>query len=66
MPNPTPKRAVYLLLLIPVIGLLCVPLYNRDTPTLWGFPFFYWYQLLWVPLTVLLIWFVYRNTHHED
>ena len=66
MANPTPKRAVYLLLLVPVIGLLCVPLYNIDAPSLWGFPFFYWYQLLWVPLTVLLIWFVYRSTHHED
>jgi hypothetical protein len=28
---------------------------------LFGFPFYYWYQLAWVPLTSLLIWIVYRN-----
>ncbi len=64
-----PKRsskAIHLLLLLPYLGLLWVPLYNRRDPTLFGFPFFYWYQLLWVPLTVLLIWAVYRRVAHED
>ena len=37
-----------LLLLIPFAALLWVPFYNTSEPTLWGFPFFYWYQLLWV------------------
>jgi hypothetical protein len=27
-----------------------------------GFPFFYWYQLLWVPITSLLIYIVYLKT----
>jgi len=27
---------------------------------LMGFPFFYWYQLLWVPLTSLILFVVYR------
>lgn len=49
------------LLLLPFIGLLWVPFYNSELPSLWGFPFFYWYQLAWVPLTSLLIWIVYRN-----
>ena len=31
-----------------LIGTLWVPFYNHLTPTLWGFPFFYWYQLIWV------------------
>ena len=43
------KAAV--LLAIPILALLLVPLYARATPRLWGVPFFYWYQLLWVPLT---------------
>jgi hypothetical protein len=30
-----------------------VPTYSHETPVLWGFPFFYWYQLLWVLLTPL-------------
>lgn len=50
-----------ILLLLPFIGLLLTPLYNSETPTLFGFPFFYWYQLAWVPLTSLLIWIVYRS-----
>jgi hypothetical protein len=64
-----PKRgskAIHLLLLLPYLGLLWVPLYNRRDPVLFGFPFFYWYQLLWVPITVLLIWAVYRRVAHED
>jgi hypothetical protein len=31
------------------------------TPELFGFPFFYWYQLLWVPLTSFLTYIVYRT-----
>ncbi|KGF79152.1 membrane protein [Massilia sp. JS1662] len=49
-----------LLLLIPFLGLLWTPFYNQPLPTLFGFPFFYWYQFLWVPLTSFLIWLVYR------
>jgi hypothetical protein len=56
------------LLAIPFIGLLWVPFYDRIEPTLFGFPFFYWYQLLWVPITALLIWIVYRDgeRHGEE
>ena len=49
------------LLLLPFVGLLWVPFYNGTSPALFGFPFFYWYQLAWVPLTSLLIWIVYRS-----
>src|ERR1700750_727808 len=53
---------MWLLLLLPFIGLLWVPFYNTDAlPALFGFPFFYWYQLLWVPITAFLIWIVYRD-----
>lgn len=47
-----------LLLLLPFAGLLAVPLYNRETPTLLGFPFFFWYLFAWVPVTSALIAFV--------
>ena len=43
--------AVALLLLVPFGALLAVGTYAEETPRLWGFPFFYWYQLLWVLLT---------------
>ena len=55
-----------ILLLVPFIGLLWVPFYNQLTPELLGFPFFYWYQLAWVPITALLTWVVYRNRSGEE
>jgi uncharacterized protein DUF3311 len=54
--------AVNLLLLVPLIGVLIPAIYNRRDPVLLGFPFFYWYQLLWVPLSVVLTVIVYRAT----
>jgi hypothetical protein len=54
------------LLLLPYIGLLYVPIYAARDPVLFGFPFFYWYQLAWVPLTSLLLWIVYRGLPDED
>jgi hypothetical protein len=52
---------IKLLLALPFLGLLWVPFYNQERPSLFGFPFFYWYQLMWVPLTSLIIWTVYRR-----
>ena len=56
------KRGVYwnLLLLLPAFGLLFPGLYPRSTPTLFGFPFFYWYQFAWVFVTAGLTLLVYR------
>jgi hypothetical protein len=48
-----------LLLLLPALGLLFPALYARATPTLLGFPFFYWYQFAWVFLTAAITWLVY-------
>jgi hypothetical protein len=64
--KPVRRSPIRWLLLLPFIGLLYVPIYNRADPPLWGFPFFYWYQLLWVPITVVLIWLVYRATPNDD
>jgi hypothetical protein len=50
-----------LLLAIPFIGLLWTPFYNHDLPALFGLPFFYWYQFLWVPVTSLIVGLVYMN-----
>ena len=49
-----------LLLLLPFAGLLWVPFFNLREPALLGFPFFYWYQLAWVPLSALITWLVWR------
>ena len=47
------------LLLLPAMGLLFPALYARETPTLFGFPFFYWYQFAWVFLTAAITGLVY-------
>jgi hypothetical protein len=57
---------MWVLLLLPFVGLLWVPLYNFQEPALFGFPFFYWYQLAWVPLSSLLIWLVYRRRTPDE
>jgi hypothetical protein len=57
---------LWLILLIPYVGLLWVPFYNHLEPRLFGFPFFYWYQLLWVPISAVLTWIVYRRLGHDD
>ena len=62
---PTPEKSLgpwALLLLVPFVALLWAPFYNSTEPTLLGFPFFYWYQFLWVFLTsALIIW-----VHHKS
>ena len=48
-----------LLLLLPFIGILWVASFNSLQPELGGVPFFYWYQLLWVIVSAILIGIVY-------
>jgi hypothetical protein len=59
--RPARSRGWYALLVLPYIGLLWVPIYAREDPELFGFPFFYWYQFAWVPLTAVLTFIVYRK-----
>jgi hypothetical protein len=55
------ERWWMILLLIPYLA-LCFPLvYARNSPALFGFPFFYWYQFLWVILTSALMALVYKK-----
>ncbi|MGH8961285.1 MAG: DUF3311 domain-containing protein [Jatrophihabitantaceae bacterium] len=42
------KLIAGVLLAVPLVALAIVPVYAKDGPRLWGFPFFYWYQFLWV------------------
>jgi Protein of unknown function (DUF3311) len=66
MSQPTSRRKfhpVYLLLLLPWIADLAVPFYNRVDPRLFGLPFFYWWQTLWIALAALCILPVYL---HEE
>lgn len=48
------------LLLIPIVALMWVSSYSKAEPRLWGFPFFIWYQFLWVFLCSALTYTAYR------
>ena len=50
----------YLLLAIPCLLALAVPFYNSLTPTLFGFPFFYWFNLALVPVSTLFIYAAHK------
>ncbi|MGI8508151.1 MAG: DUF3311 domain-containing protein [Gemmatimonadaceae bacterium] len=53
------RRWMLLLLLIPFIGTLWVSTYASVTPELWGIPFFYWYQFLWIAISAAITIIVY-------
>lgn len=46
----------YILLLIPCVAALAVPFYNRIEPQLFDFPFFYWFNIALVPVSVAFIY----------
>ena len=48
------------LLAIPIVALMLVGTYAKDEPRLGGFPFFIWYQFLWVFLCSALTYTAYR------
>lgn len=50
------------LLLLPFLGLVFPATYAHANPTLWGVPFFYWYQFAWVIVSALITGFVFAVT----
>jgi hypothetical protein len=50
----------YLYLTAPGLLALAAPLYNSVDPQLFGVPFFYWFQLVLVPVSALGIYFYHR------
>jgi Protein of unknown function (DUF3311) len=61
-PPPSLARHWYWLLLLPFLALLYPPLYSHLAPHLFGIPFFYWYQAVWLAITAAVTTFVYRRT----
>ena len=53
------------LLALPLIGVLIPQFYNHAGPDWGGMPFFYWYQLIWVPLSAVCSTIVYYKTRGE-
>jgi hypothetical protein len=48
------------LLAIPVVALMLVGTYSHDEPRVAGFPFFIWYQFLWVVICSVFTYTAYR------
>jgi hypothetical protein len=65
MPQPPKSKrlsAWNLLLFLPALGLVFPGVYARDTPELFGVPFFYWYQVAWILLSAIITAVVYVAT----
>jgi hypothetical protein len=48
------------LLAAAVVVPLLVGVYDREDPTLFGFPFFYWFQFVLIPLASALTYAAFR------
>jgi hypothetical protein len=63
-PGPEPSwHWTRFLFILPFIAMFWVSSYNRIEPVLFGFPFFYWYQLLWIVLAAAIAGIVYKAEH---
>jgi Protein of unknown function (DUF3311) len=54
----------YLLFVMQFLVILWPPFYNRAEPTVFGIPFFYWFQMLWVlvsAVTTAVVYFAVRD-----
>jgi hypothetical protein len=64
-PSRNPRRSPValvvagILLLAAVLASFWVPIYARSTPKLGALPFFYWYQLILVPVIAIVSWIAY-------
>ena len=62
--------ALIVLLLAPAVVVpLLVPLYDSEDPTLFGFPFYYWFQMALIPAAVVLTGLAYslaKRADHRD
>ena len=64
--RPGPYIVTGVLLTIAIVVPLFVPTYSVDEPRLAGMPFFYWYQMSWIPITSALVGISYWLVSKED
>ena len=58
--------AITICLAAPFVALLWVGSYAKTGPLLFGFPFFYWYQFLWVFLASALTYVAFVLIQREE
>ncbi|MCU1586008.1 MAG: hypothetical protein JWM49_2564 [Microbacteriaceae bacterium] len=64
--RPAPYIVSGILIVTGIVLPLLIPIYARLAPTLFGMPFFYWYQMLWVLIDSVLLWICYILVTRED
>ena len=64
--RPGPYVISGILLLVAIVVPLFVPAYSYVEPRLGGIPFFYWYQMAWIPVTAALVGISYWLVTKED
>jgi hypothetical protein len=57
--HPVTSAVIAVLVLADIVFALYVPLYARATPKVGDFPFFYFYLLIYMPVTGIVMWIVY-------
>lgn len=57
--HPVTSAVITVLVLADIVFALYVPLYARTTPKVGDFPFFYFYLLIYMPVTGIVMWIVY-------
>ncbi|MGW4692321.1 DUF3311 domain-containing protein [Kitasatospora cineracea] len=66
-PVVSPARVLAgLCLLVPIVVVLWVPSYSKTSPEFGGLPFFYWYQLMWVPVSALFTGTAYLLIRRDE
>ncbi|MFE7531900.1 DUF3311 domain-containing protein [Kitasatospora sp. NPDC057542] len=67
VPAVTPERVLAgLALLVPIVVMLWVSSYDKGDPAVAGMPFFYWYQLLWVPVSAVFTVAAYLLINRDE
>lgn len=67
VPAVTPERVLAgLALLVPIVAILWVSSYDKKDPAVAGMPFFYWYQLLWVPVSAVFTVAAYLLINRDE
>lgn len=64
--RPGPYVITGILLTIAIVIPLFVPAYSLAEPRLAGMPYFYWYQMAWIPVTSSLVGISYWLVSKED
>ncbi|MFI6443120.1 DUF3311 domain-containing protein [Kitasatospora sp. NPDC050543] len=67
LPTVTPERVLAVLaLVVPIVAMIWVSSYAKAGPEVGGVPFFYWYQLLWVPVSAVFTVAAYLLINRDE